>query len=99
MSIYKKIKNVQYFVIKFHDTNNEKVVAKTQIQNNKVGDYNFTVYKNNLEIVNPTPTELVELVNDTGISVGYIRRLLSEGKEIHRVDLTIVKTTNYKVGA
>ena len=99
MSIYKKIKNIQYFVIKFHDTNNEKVVAKTQIQNNKVGDYNFTVYKNNLEIVNPTPTELVELINGTGISIGYVRRLLSEGKEIHRVNITIVKTTNYKVGA
>lgn len=98
VSIYKKIKNIQYFVIKFHDTKNEKAVAKTQIQNNKVGDYNFTVYKNNIEIANPTPTELVELINGTGIGIGYARRLLSEGKEIHRANLTIVKTTNYKVG-
>lgn len=98
ISIYKRINNVQYFIIKFHDTNNEKIVAKTLIQNNKVGDYNYTVIKPNMIKVNPTSTELSELIKDCGVTSGYIRRLLSEGKEIDRVDLRIIKTTNYKVG-
>ena len=96
--IYKRIGTVWYFVVKFENTGNEKIVTKTQIQNNKMGDYNYTIRTNNKVIVNPTTEQLEEVINSYDLKISYIRVILSREGKYDKNGLTITKTLNYKVG-
>ena len=96
--IYKRIGTVWYFVIKFENTGNEKVVTKTQIQNNKNGDYNYTVTVNNKTIINPSTETLEEIVKCFDLKLNYIKVKLSKDGKYDKNGLVINKTLNYKVG-
>lgn len=84
--------SLNYFVIKFTDSNNEKIVVKSAIQNGTVGDYVFMFEDKAME----RKTIIIELRN-RGINTNYIEKCLSEVGKYDRNGILITKATNYTI--
>lgn len=89
---YDEKKALNYFVIRFLDTNNEKIVVKSCIQYGTVGDYYYNFEGKSME-----RKDIISILKDRGFNTAYIERCLSVNNSYNLGDITINKAINYTI--
>ena len=89
---YDEKKALNYFVIRFLDTNNEKIVVKSSIQYGTVGDYYYNFEGKSME-----RKDIISILKDRGFNTAYIERCLTMNGEYDKNGITIKKTFNYTI--
>lgn len=89
---YDEKKALNYFVIRFLDTNNEKIVVKSSIQYGKVGDYLYKFEGKTME-----RKDILEILKNRDIPTRYIAKCLSTKGEYDKNGITIKKAFNYTI--
>lgn len=89
---YDSKKSLNYFVIRFTDSGNEKIVVKSSIQYGCVGDYVYS-----FEGVSMERKEILDILKLRGIGTGYIAKCLTDFDKYDKNGILITKATNYTI--